>query len=560
MLKYILNFCTYFPESKHFFLTRNFRSTARIVDMANASMECQTNRIPKMMVAHHASELDKKPVVRYFSSDDSHIVFIISEIQNLMNRGIAYDEIAIISPINNILYSIEEKLTKAEIPNVCLEGRHDSRVMKTQGHVCLGTIHKAKGLEWDVVFLVGMSDDLVPKLKNPKSVEDNRRLFYVGITRPRKELIITYTAKLSHPFVSRYIAELPITTYNFKDFSPKYISGTSELDSFYIEPSVSKLVSLLDAQDYNYIRNKILPDLDVKKVVIHSPRDYGVLVKKEGLHIDFANFLKTILYHSFKHTSFKYAREMMAHIKLTRTEYQIYRKYLFSIKHNIDHGKMDMTKVSSKDQEVFKEVVREIKIQAKEYSILPSTVPVFHEGHIFPSLFFTNLAKKMNTLSKAPTKDVMDELWEVSKCETILCAGRKRLLYKSVTGSDVFEDNHELILTALAEFKKYLEGEGLIECSKPISYNDITGIIDVLTDAKLFSIKLSTRENVDLAWIIELLLQKSIFKFNYKSNPVSNVAVYNPLQGCIFELNVLDWKKEEELVSYIMSKKQKLST
>jgi len=59
----------------------------------------------------------------------------------------------------------------------------------------LSTIHQAKGLEWKSVFLVGLSEGQFP---HPKSIEDSdeleeeRRLFYVAVTRTKRELYLTY--------------------------------------------------------------------------------------------------------------------------------------------------------------------------------------------------------------------------------------------------------------------------------------------------------------------------------------------------------------------------------
>jgi DNA helicase-2/ATP-dependent DNA helicase PcrA len=63
------------------------------------------------------------------------------------------------------------------------------------GKVNLMTIHASKGLEFDVVFLAGVEDGIIPHAKsveeNPKSIEEERRLFYVAITRARKKLYIS---------------------------------------------------------------------------------------------------------------------------------------------------------------------------------------------------------------------------------------------------------------------------------------------------------------------------------------------------------------------------------
>jgi DNA helicase-2/ATP-dependent DNA helicase PcrA len=61
--------------------------------------------------------------------------------------------------------------------------------------VTLMTLHNAKGLEYPVVFLTGLEDGLFPLAKaidDPPLLEEERRLFYVGITRAEKKLYITY--------------------------------------------------------------------------------------------------------------------------------------------------------------------------------------------------------------------------------------------------------------------------------------------------------------------------------------------------------------------------------
>ncbi len=59
----------------------------------------------------------------------------------------------------------------------------------------LSTIHQAKGLEWDVVFTLGLAEGQFPHYKvadKPQEIEEERRLFYVAVTRPRKLLYMVY--------------------------------------------------------------------------------------------------------------------------------------------------------------------------------------------------------------------------------------------------------------------------------------------------------------------------------------------------------------------------------
>lgn len=84
--------------------------------------------------------------------------------------------------------------------------------------VTLTTLHQAKGLEWPVVFMVGMEEGLFPHsrcLLDPSEMEEERRLCYVGITRAKQKLFLTYTRQRlffgtrSNNLVSRFVVDLP---------------------------------------------------------------------------------------------------------------------------------------------------------------------------------------------------------------------------------------------------------------------------------------------------------------------------------------------------------------
>lgn len=79
-----------------------------------------------------------------------------------------------------------------------LRVRADSRHPPTVQGVTLASLHAAKGLEWDAVFLVGLADATLPishaiaKGPDSEAVEEERRLLYVGITRARKHLELSW--------------------------------------------------------------------------------------------------------------------------------------------------------------------------------------------------------------------------------------------------------------------------------------------------------------------------------------------------------------------------------
>jgi DNA helicase-2/ATP-dependent DNA helicase PcrA len=85
--------------------------------------------------------------------------------------------------------------------------------------ITLSTIHQAKGLEWQAVFVIWLADGMFPSsrsLESADAIEEERRLFYVAVTRAKDELYLTYPAfwpfasaenRLQRP--SRFLTEIP---------------------------------------------------------------------------------------------------------------------------------------------------------------------------------------------------------------------------------------------------------------------------------------------------------------------------------------------------------------
>ncbi len=92
------------------------------------------------------------------------------------------------------------------------------------------TLHSAKGLEFPVVFIAGIEDGLLPHfhaLKNPEELQEERRLFYVGMTRAQ-DLLILSTARKRKLYASvqkqessRFLSEIPSEYYHCIEKRPK---------------------------------------------------------------------------------------------------------------------------------------------------------------------------------------------------------------------------------------------------------------------------------------------------------------------------------------------------
>ncbi|GAA2634483.1 DNA helicase PcrA [Actinomadura fulvescens] len=146
-----------------------------------------------------------------------------------------------------------------------------------QGVVTLMTLHTAKGLEFPVVFLTGMEDGVFPHLRamsNPKELEEERRLAYVGITRARQRLYVSRAAMRSSwgaPQVnppSRFLGEVPTTLLDWE----REAAATSS-------PALSRMASRPGVQSPG---NRAVPSLAPGDKVTHDAFGLGTVVTVDG--------------------------------------------------------------------------------------------------------------------------------------------------------------------------------------------------------------------------------------------------------------------------------------
>jgi len=91
-------------------------------------------------------------------------------------------------------FSAEQPAARLDEFNRDLEQRAASQHAPTVQGVTLASLHSAKGLEWDAVFLVGLTDQTIPiqHADTPEQLAEERRLLYVGITRARERLMLSW--------------------------------------------------------------------------------------------------------------------------------------------------------------------------------------------------------------------------------------------------------------------------------------------------------------------------------------------------------------------------------
>lgn len=89
---------------------------------------------------------------------------------------------------------------------------------KRKPDLILSTIHQAKGLEWDVVFVMGLAEGMLPHAR-ASDVEEERRLFYVAVSRAKSRLFLSYPLATGRFYdvrelqISRFLSGLPDSCY-----------------------------------------------------------------------------------------------------------------------------------------------------------------------------------------------------------------------------------------------------------------------------------------------------------------------------------------------------------
>lgn len=131
----------------------------------------------------------------------------LENIDELLSKAAAYEE------------SQEHPTLDGFLEEVALVADIDS-LEEDSDHVMMMTLHSAKGLEFPVVFLVGMEDGMFPSYmsissEDPLDLEEERRLCYVGITRAMRELTMTAArqrmvrGETHYNKVSRFVTDIP---------------------------------------------------------------------------------------------------------------------------------------------------------------------------------------------------------------------------------------------------------------------------------------------------------------------------------------------------------------
>ena len=584
---YIIDLKTFVPDLTTFKLLTNYRSTPEIIKFANESIRLNQNQIKKDMLPIHKS-IKAPPLIKYYQSIKEQVDDLLKSILKFKTKGFKEHDIAIICRNNSPLKIIEERLEKhnssdhfQRIAYVSLITEDaDCKPKVRPGHLSITTIHKSKGLEWNIVFFIGCDDDAIPSKKDNLSLEEERRLFYVATTRAKEYLYISFAKKRQKiPFITRFIQEIPTSCYDFPDKDPQFFR-LSDKDNIPFEMGVTKIIKLFQDQDIVYLRQQgIVPYLTPEITIIHPHAEVDKKIQENYWEADFGLFVDTFItreigFHNPESNGLidRAANAVIHPCILAEDTFFQYLKYENNFKKNLEKIEIkketfdsdDLIKILQDNPSMYPSIKKiDVTDIGDIYIIFNKMLEISKEHqlplqHIFvcteaklPKKFRERMEEsycKFRNKDLA-NKDIYDAIYDISLC-TMIYNNRRRLLYNR-EAQDVFKN--ELLFNNVYSYVETLKGLELI--TKYGIFNEkytIYGEMDLInvTNKKVIDFKCSDSDHFNFDWLVQLLAYTALLRLS-TDKTINTIEVYNPIRGILFSMDVQTWNKEEELLKFM---------
>lgn len=540
---YMINFDKSYPNTNTYTLKINYRSNKSIVKIANKSIQNNKNRIDKEMVPYNNKKL--KPKLILYEDQDKAFKSIVSRI-NKFSKKMTYDKIAILSRNNTYLKLIEEYLTKyKKIPFISLLTNSDSenKVKIEKNKIVLCSIHKSKGLEWDVVFIIGLNNNIFPSMMNnsTNNLEEERRLFYVAITRAKNHLMFIFNQKeipISN-FIYEIFDDIKYRDYSKLSIKKKDLFGDNE-DYIKFNYDVQEIVNNLRPSDYVKLReNNLLLELDNKKDFIDNKIKYGKEIVNNSLNNDLNIFFNRIITRSYQMKSNEgiedyYVDKLINAVYLNDNEAKIFNKVdlnrmIFIEKYNKNdlYGHFS----NHKDRKIIYNII----------SKMPDNLDkiIYMRDNTYPKKFIKNIIKSYQKFINYNNSNdrILKDIYNISLIENIIKHNRRRLIYKDVF--NIFENEYLKISRNIDEYLENNKIDNII-CNKHTEYQIKVKTRNINVSSSVLIINLDDRKIVDirysngsfkLEWMIELLMNYSLLmKFNNEYD-IRKLTIVNMVKG-----------------------------
>ncbi|MGF6906516.1 ATP-dependent helicase [Fusobacterium sp. PH5-44] len=189
----ILRFSDDFSKSKLIKLETNYRSTNEIIAYSNRISS--KFLISYSKIAKGIGKKGSKPQIFSFKTKEKEAIYVVKKIKELLDLGISSGEIAILFRNRFVIIHILKELKKNNIPFYLKEndeGEKETEMADGIERVSIISVHSSKGLEWEYVFIPVLLEGIFPAENNEKILEEEKRLYYVGCSRAKKLLFLTY--------------------------------------------------------------------------------------------------------------------------------------------------------------------------------------------------------------------------------------------------------------------------------------------------------------------------------------------------------------------------------
>jgi len=548
---FMINFDNIFKNTSTYTLTTNYRSVGSIIDLANNAISYNINQVKKIM----KTNLDKgaKPKFILSKTEDAQLNFLMNKIKKYIKNGINPSEIVILSRNNYHLKIIETEMTKENIPHIaCITDKIGENLKKIiePNKLVITTIHKSKGLEWSKVFILGFCNQHFPSQMNNnlKNIEEERRLFYVGITRAKRKLYLmaTHSEIPISCFIKENLSFIKII-YNPVFTKPNINIFNCKNENIIKEDySVKDLILLLNTENIDEMRqNNFLLDIQPEtsdifiNLELEDKINYTQEIKKGSYEPDFGEFVdryitRDIMINSKQEFKDNDVLMILNAIILTPEEMEIFNKY--QLNPNLKNINLNLIKKDEINENVLYTLLKKININSKK-----SEVRAIVRENTYPNHFITKLTSSYkNAQSNKISNDILEDIYMISLCRN-LNNDRRRLVYRNIYNL------YEVMLNngIRNKMNQYidLKRNKNITCKKTIyhKFKDIAillGEIDLIdwSEETLIDIKCS-ESDFRLEWYVQLLFYYTFLNEQDK-NKIKYLGIANIMNGKYYKFEV----------------------
>jgi len=569
-IKYILDFTNTYENSHYFYLNRNYRSQKNIISLANTVLSFNIDKLDKQLISMSNEKLKKIKLMAFQNQYDQIKYFVDSiYIQYIkLDSDISLHDIVIISRNNSTLQKMESALAEKKIPTYYMETINDNKItreniQRIKNRIILSTIHGTKGLEFKNVFILDLNQGVFPSIM-ATNIEEERRLFYVGITRAKKNLILCYTKNKPSQFLIEITSQnnfLEILNLNIP--IAELIAPQPILPLINIK-SVTNIINSFNYEDFEKIRKDIF---DYKNNIytttflhLEIPIFFSEYFKERNLLISnisniFGDFMEIFVSRSIL-LSKKINIDHHDYIMLCLSEVKNYVNKLQDpfIREYIDNKYG--TRLSNKSDEYINKL--------KNYFDLGLEV----KGKILKYQKDNFISAYKSYVSNKSSSDIIFDLFVVSLIKGI-SRGRSSLQHLINFNEDFI--NKKINRDDILKYKDWLYSIE-IACAMLVKDQDssnifsqytirddstqIKGIIDMLIDDHIIEIKAYTESKPKVEMLIQVLAYVALAR--RKGLEINKASIYNPIHGNLYTWDVSQWQYHEELIEYMFTYKDNL--